>query len=106
MSVPGKLIVRHDGDNVVGIFLGNRATDPLFAYMVERMPAVAPDYAQEFEYSNWGVFSIAGAPPSSFMAVYNLIMQACEELAVLKPHQADLRQALESDPRFKQLQAA
>lgn len=106
MSFPSLLIVWRKDDKPVEVFLGSRPAEALFNYMLERMPSIAPEYAEEFEYSNWCVFSITGLPESSFMAVCDMMMQACEDLPALKPRQAALREALASDPRFQPPQAA
>ncbi|MFD1245275.1 glycine cleavage system H protein [Paralysiella testudinis] len=107
MSIPSELFVRRENGDLVQVFLGSKATAAaLFDYLLHHLPDVAPDYAEEFEYSNWDVLSITGLSAAYFMPVYDLIMQACQELELVKPYQAALQAALQSDPRYRQQQAA
>ena len=57
--------------------------------------------AEEFEYSNWEVFSIHAAPEKYYRAICHLIMQGADRLESVKPFKAALKAALEADPRFK-----
>lgn len=65
------------------------------------MYEIAPEYAEEFEYGNWEVFSIHAAPEKYYRAIYHLIMQGADRLESVKPFKAALKVALEADPRFK-----
>lgn len=107
MSAPDNLFVRHDAEVMTQVRLTSHAGEALFLHLLPRLQRLELDLADQFEGEYYGeVLSIAHIPAQYYPQVCRWIMQACEELAVLKPHQADLRQALESDPRFKQLQAA
>lgn len=85
------------------VWLDSWAGEALFEYMLPHMPQVASEEADAFEGGYYGgVLSISSISPKNFYPVYNLIMQACDELESLKPYKAELKAALEADPRFKQ----
>lgn len=66
--------------------------------MVERMPAVAPDYAEEFQWSNWEVLPVGGCPARYYNAVVEMV--AAAEIKTLEPYKAKLLDALKSDERY------
>lgn len=106
MSTPGGMTIRaikQDDDTYhwVEVEMNKGACADLFAYMTPAMYEIAPEYAEEFEYSNWEVFSIHAAPEKYYRNIYNLIMQGADRLESVKPFKADLKAALEADPRFK-----
>lgn len=102
MSTPEEVWINSkDGGGFVEVFIGKRASADLFAYMVPRMYEVAPDYAEEFEYGNWEIFSVRSAPAKDYPAVVALFMEACDALETVKPYKQELKAALEADPRFK-----
>ncbi|MFC5920858.1 hypothetical protein ACFPVS_09020 [Neisseria weixii] len=83
------------------VVMTKRACADLFAYMVPRMYGIAPEYAEEFEYGNWEVFSIGGAPEKYYRAICGLVLGGADELPSVAPYKADLKAVLEADPRFK-----
>ena len=106
MSTPSGMtisIIKKDDDayHFVKVEMSKGACADLFAYMTPAMYEIAPEYAEEFEYSNWEVFSIHAAPEKYYRAIYHLIMQGADRLESVKPFKAALKTALEADPRFK-----
>jgi hypothetical protein len=106
MSAPDYLYINYAENGLIKHHLPNRVSVPLFEYMLTGMAVVAPDYVDQFEGEFYGdVLSICGATPNDYAAIVALIMQACDEVAVLQPFKADLKSALEADPRFKKAAA-
>lgn len=105
MSTPSGMAIsaiqQDDGEyHWIEVEMGKGACADLFAYMTPAMYEIAPEYAEEFEYSNWEVFSIHAAPKKYYRAVCDLIMQGADRLESVKPFKAALKAALEADPRF------
>ena len=105
MSTPSGMAIsaikQDDGEyHWIEVEMGKGACADLFAYMIPVMYDIAPEYAEEFEYSNWEIFSIHATPKKYYRAVYDLIMQGADRLESVKPFKAALKTALEADPRF------
>lgn len=101
MSGPNGLYVRRENGRLTEVSLGDRATAAaLFDYLLQRMPAAAPEYAEEFEFGNWETLSITGMPARHFMPVYRLIMQASDEIPALAPYKDEMQAVLQADPRY------
>ncbi|KLT73547.1 hypothetical protein PL75_03015 [Neisseria arctica] len=102
MSAPDYLYVNMANGQLVKHLLPNRMSVLLFDYMLPHMADVAPDYAKQFEGEfSCCTFSIADLPEKDFMAVYQLIMDACDDINALQPLKGDLQTALLADPRYK-----
>lgn len=102
MSAPHELFIRHENGKIVECFLPHRVSDLMFEYMLPRMYEVAPEDADKFEGAFYGdCLTITHVPASRYMAVYKLIMEACDKVEQLKPCKADLQKALQADPRYK-----
>lgn len=94
-----------DGQFVV-VDLSKAATWELFERIRDGMAAIVPEYIPQFEgEAAGGVMSIADLPSAAFMDASRTIIQACDEVAVLQPFKAELKTALEADPRFKKAAA-
>ena len=100
MSTPQEIWISRIDGKYTEVFLDKKASATLFEYMVERMYQVAPGYAEQFEYGNWETFAIDDASEQDYMAIYGLILEAADKLEVVKPYRAELKAALEADPRF------
>lgn len=102
MGAPDSLFIRRENGKTVDCFIPDGLSDPLFDYMQPRMFEVAPEDADPFQGQFFGgVLSITSVPASRYMAVYGLIMEACDNVAQLKPCKADLQKALQDDPRYQ-----
>lgn len=83
------------------LYLGTRAVDDLFNFMLPKLQENMPSFSEQFEGEFYGeVFSIVDVPESEYLFVYDLIMQACDELDSLKRHKAILETALQGDVRY------
>ena len=101
MSGAEHLYITSKGDDVTTVYLGKYAAAELFDYMLPRLQQLAPDYSDKFEGEYYGsVLSIAGIPGASYLATYQLIMQACDQIDCLKPFKSILNEVLQADPRF------
>ena len=102
MSAPDYLYINYAGDDLIKHHLPNRASVPLFDYVLSGLAAAAPDYVDQFEGEFYGgVLSVCAAAEKDYPAIVALMMQACDEVFVLQALKADLKAALEADPRFK-----
>lgn len=87
--------------------LGKLAAGQLYRYLYPVIAKVAPDFLEEYEYSAMaGMLSIWNLPRQYYPDICTAILNACDELDSLKPFKAELKTALEADPRFQQLQTA
>lgn len=103
MSVPDELYIGRNKDGYTEYFMPDRKTAALYDYMEWRMYDIVPEnYADQFIGEFCGeVFSITDIPAEYYMAVYKLIMEACDNVEQLKPCKADLQKALQADPRYQ-----
>nr|DAP47073.1 MAG TPA: hypothetical protein [Caudoviricetes sp.] len=105
MSAPDYLYISYtssEDEKFTKHFIPDRLSDPLFDYMLPRMAEVAPEDADEFEGAFYsGILTIDHVPASRYMAVYKLIMEACDKVEQLKPCKVDLQKALQDDPRYQ-----
>ena len=106
MSAPDYLYINYAENGLIKHHLPNRVSVPLFEYMLTGMAVVAPDYVDQFEGEFYGgVLSVCAAAEKDYPAIVALMMQACDEVFVLQALKADLKAALEADPRFKKAAA-
>ena len=98
-----ELFIGQDGNgDFVVVDISKAAAQELFERLLESMELAAPEYIPQFEgEAAGGVMSIADLPSAAFMDASRTIIQACDEVAVLQPFKAELKTALEADPRFK-----
>lgn len=81
-----------------------QATVDICEYLIKHLPGVVSENGfGTFEAMYFlGSCDFQFFTAEEFSAVYQLSMQACDELDSLKPYKAQLKAALEADPRFKQ----
>lgn len=105
MSTPQWIFINceEDGSNMVSVDLPKPAGTRLTDYMLPRIEVAAPGWGEVFEADTYcGSLSIIEIPAEYYHAVYDLIMEACDKHHELDPYRAELKAALEADPRFKQ----
>lgn len=109
MSSPDNIYVtfKRDEKSFSKVWISSHGGEALFNYLLPRLQQLDMDSADQFEGEYYGdVLSISSMPARHYPEVCRLIMQACDELAVLQPYREELRQVLYSDPRIKQAEAA
>ena len=93
---------RDNKGEIIKVLLGKSATTALFDYLWPRLQEINPEKADQFAGEYWGnVLSLISWPTHQFMEVYQLIIQACDEVDILQEHKDDLKHALESDKRYQ-----
>lgn len=104
MSTPQSIYIscEEDGSNMVSVALPKPAGTYLTDYMLPRMETNAPGWGKLFEADlHSGSLSILEIPEQHYMAVCNLIMEACSRHKELESYRSQLKAALEADPRFQ-----
>lgn len=102
MSTPDNLMISQTDDGrFVCVFIGKTACLALFDILLPYLQKHLPTFADEFEGQFYGdVMEIVSLPKQHYMPIYNLIMQAAEQLASVSEYKTLLKNALESDERF------
>ena len=97
--MPSELYVSRE----VKVFLGGKtAPSELLDYLYQRLAEIDKEAADQMQGEFSGcVFSIADLSAQAFANVYGWILEAAEKSEWIKPYKADLKTALEADPRFK-----
>lgn len=97
--MPSELYVSRE----VKVFLGGKtATSELLDYLYPRLAEIDKEAADQMQGEFSGcVFSVADLSAAAFANVYGWILEAAEKSEWIKPYKADLKTALEADPRFK-----
>lgn len=97
--MPSELYVSRE----VKVFLGGKtAPSELLGYLYPRLAEIDKEAAEQMQGEFSGcVFSIADLSAKAFANVYGWILEAAEKSEWIKPYKADLKSALEADPRFK-----
>ena len=97
--MPSELYVSRE----VKVFLGGKtAPSELLGYLYPRLAEIDKEAAEQMQGEFSGcVFSIADLSAQAFANVYGWILEAAEKSEWIKPYKADLKTALEADPRFK-----
>lgn len=104
MSTPMDFSVRYNPQTqqFTEVFLGSRECAALHEYLLPRLESALPDFAVVFDAlylaEDLGTVHVE---PQDFRTVAALVMQACDDVAVLTPHKAALKAALEEDPRWQ-----
>ena len=112
MSMPVELNISYNADRPVTerftkVVMNKAAASALFEYMYARFDNIGSDYKNQLHGEFWSYFfSICDSPKQRYPAVCALIMQACADLALVKPYQAELQATLQSDPRYQQQETA
>ena len=96
--MPSELYVSRE----VKVFLGGKtAPSELLDYLYPRLAEVDKEAAEQMQGEFSGcVFSIADLSAADFNRVSSWILEAAEKSEWIKPYKADLKAALEADPRF------
>ena len=96
--MPSELYVSRE----VKVFLGGKtAPSELLDYLYPRLAEIDKEAADQMQGEFSGcVFSIADLSAADFNRVSSWILEAAETSEWIKPYKADLRAALEADPRF------
>ncbi|MBP7811053.1 MAG: hypothetical protein KA006_01880 [Neisseria sp.] len=93
-----------ENDRLEEVVIEKHPTRLLFEYMAEPMHTIAPDYADNFAGQYYGdVLSIIDLSQEYYQGVFELIMQACDQVPELAEYKTALQAALEADPRFKRV---
>nr|DAO40758.1 MAG TPA: tRNA nuclease CdiA [Caudoviricetes sp.] len=97
--MPSELYVSRE----VKVFLGGKtAPSELLGYLYPRLAEIDKEAAEQMQGEFSGcVFSVADLSAAAFANVYGWILEAAEKSEWIKPYKADLKTALEADPRFK-----
>ena len=98
-----QLFLNYDNNSkIIEVLLGKSAATALFDYLWPRLQEINPEKADQFAGEYWGnVLSLTSWPAHQFMEVYQLIMQACDEVEILQEHKDNLKQALQADERYQ-----
>lgn len=105
MSAPDTIYVYRDleTDYCIKIDISKTAGRELLEKMLPSMQIISPEFADSFEVGAWcSYLSITDLPTKHFPAVYRLFLQACDELASVAPFKAEIKAALEADPRYQE----
>lgn len=96
--MPSELYVSRE----VKVFLGGKtAPAELLDYLYPRLAEINKEAADQMQGEFSGcVFSIADLSAAAFNRVSSWILEAAEKSEWIKPYKADLKAALEADPRF------
>lgn len=96
--MPSELYVSRE----VKVFLGGKtAPSELLDYLSPRLAEINKEAADQMQGEFSGcVFSIADLSAADFNRVSSWILEAAEKSEWIKPYKADLKAALEADPRF------
>ncbi|WP_107885324.1 glycine cleavage system H protein [Neisseria elongata] len=96
--MPSELYVSRE----VKVFLGGKtAPSELLDYLYPRLAEIDKEAAEQMQGEFSGcVFSIADLSAAAFARVRGWILEAAEKSEWIKPYKADLKAALEADPRF------
>ena len=96
--MPSELYVSRE----VKVFLGGKtAPSELLGYLSPRLAEINKEAADQMQGEFSGcVFSIADLSAADFNRVSSWILEAAEKSEWIKPYKADLKAALEADPRF------
>lgn len=101
------LYIGYDGEHFTKVFLGKPGTLQLYNYLFPVIANKAPAFLDEFEgVAFCGGLDISGLSRQYYPDICTAILNACDELDSLQPFKAELKTALEADPRFQLLQTA
>ncbi|WII93182.1 glycine cleavage system H protein [Kingella negevensis] len=105
MSQPSELLIHFDSknpQNTIECALNKAAAIALRDFMLPEMAKINPDYEGQLigEFAG-GVFSISDVKQADFNLVSKIILQAAEQLDVVKPFYQSIKVALMADSRFQ-----